>query len=155
MGSSSCPLDNNYHLLLSHAPLVFSTRYHDKQGLLLLLSISIPFVVLGRLLFSPSASMTNGVLLSSSRESFLFVVLTRASLSPRALAQQTGSSYFPLKNNSRSLWFHAPLFMSARNHGKWCLFLVLSIIIHVSRACTHIPFSLQASKTNGVFLSSS
>ena len=77
MGSSYHPIDKSYRSLFSCAPLILSTREHNKQGLLLVLLRRIPVrCARAHLSFSLRESMTNGILFLSSREEFPLIVLT-------------------------------------------------------------------------------
>ena len=103
-GSSSCPLEKNYHLLCSRVPIVLSTHKHAGRGLLLFLSwiILIHCCVYARLSFSPLASTANGLFFLSYQEELLFTVLVRASRSLCVQVWQTGYSSCLLEKNSHS-----------------------------------------------------
>ena len=108
MVSSSCLLETNFRFMCLRGPLSFYGSKQDKRGLLLVLLISIPFFCL-RMPFLISAR-------NHDKQGLLFVLLIIinvchacarafhfclcASRSLHLQSQQTGSSYFPLKNNS-------------------------------------------------------
>ena len=73
-------LEKNFFPSCSSAPLVLSTRKHNEQGILLFLLIIIPICCAHTSLsFSQRAITTRGLLLFSSQEEFLFVMIAQAS----------------------------------------------------------------------------
>ena len=103
--SSSCPLEKNSCLFCSRAPHVLNVCKNDKRGIIFFQTRRIPVCYArARLSFSPRASMTNGVVFSSSREELPFIMLACASCSLSMRARRTGSFSHPTEKNSRSLW---------------------------------------------------
>ena len=136
----------------SHAPLVFSARNHDKQGLLLVLLRRISVrCARACLLLSLCASTMNGVLLLSSWEELSFSLLARTSCSLSAWSQWTRSSSFPFENHHvcRS---RAPLVPSTHKNCEWGILLVPVRRIPVSHTHASLLFSPRVSTSNGVFL---
>ena len=133
-GSSSC-------LSCLRAPLVLSVHKYYEWGLLLVLLRRIPVLrACMHLLFSLQTITANGVFFSSSQEELLFVVLACASRSIWYWARQTGYSYHPLENNSCSLCSRTPLVLSASDHNKLSILLILLRIIPVFCACARLSF---------------